>query len=56
MTLSANPMFLKIPICNTSPRRRIILPVSNHEIEIVTAMQNMANTVIANAASRTLAK
>jgi large subunit ribosomal protein L17e len=31
-------------------------PVLDYEIEIVTAMQNMANTVIANAASRSLAK
>ncbi|KXN88287.1 Protein ste16 [Leucoagaricus sp. SymC.cos] len=35
---------------------RLIPPVLDHEIEIVTAIQNMANTVIANAASRTLAK
>ena len=60
MTLSANPMFLKIPIWQQYiPEKkdtRLILPVSNHEIEIVTAMQNMANTVIANAASRTFAK
>ena len=60
MTLSANPMFLKIPIWQQYiPEKkdtRLIPPVLNHEIEIVTAMQNMANTVIANAASRTLAK
>lgn len=31
-------------------------PTLDYEIEIVTAMQNMANTVIANAASRSLAK
>ncbi|XP_006462786.1 hypothetical protein AGABI2DRAFT_186649 [Agaricus bisporus var. bisporus H97] len=35
---------------------RLIPPAFDYEIEIVTAMQNMANTVIANAASRTLAK
>lgn len=35
---------------------RLMPPTLDYEIEIVTAMQNMANTVIANAASRSLAK
>jgi len=60
ITLSANPMFQQIPIWKQYiPEKkdtRLIPPVLNHEIEIVAAMQNMANTVIANAASRTLAK
>lgn len=60
MTLTTDPMFPKIPIWQQYiPEKRdtrLIPPVLNHEIEIVTAMQNMANTVIANAASRTLAK
>ncbi|KAF9452980.1 hypothetical protein P691DRAFT_720833 [Macrolepiota fuliginosa MF-IS2] len=35
---------------------RLLPPVLDHEIEILTAIQNMGNTVIANAASRSLAK
>ncbi len=35
---------------------RLEPPVHDYEIEIVTTMQNMANTVIANAASRSLAR
>jgi len=60
MTLSANPMFLKIPICqqyiSEKKDTRLIPAVLNHEIEIMTAMQNITNTIIANAATRTLAK
>ena len=35
---------------------RLEAPTSEAEIEVMTAIYNLANTVIANAASRTLAK
>ncbi|KAF9004644.1 Rapamycin-insensitive companion of mTOR, N-term-domain-containing protein [Cyathus striatus] len=35
---------------------RLIPPTSEHELEVITAIQNLSNTVIANAASRSLAK
>jgi len=34
----------------------LLPPTAEHEIEAITALQNLANAVIANAASRTLAK
>jgi len=52
MTLLAKPMFLKIPIWQQYIPEKKDTPVLNHEIEIVTAMHNMTNTVIANAASQ----
>ncbi|KAF8967140.1 Rapamycin-insensitive companion of mTOR, N-term-domain-containing protein [Flammula alnicola] len=38
------------------PENRLLPPVTEHEIEAITAIQNLANTVIANAASRSLAR
>lgn len=35
---------------------RILAPISEVEVEVITAIQNLANTVIANAASRSLAR
>ena len=35
---------------------RLLPPATEHEIETMTAIQNLANTVIANAASRSLAR
>jgi len=35
---------------------RLLPPAAEHEIEVITAIQNLANTVIANAASRSLAR
>jgi large subunit ribosomal protein L17e len=35
---------------------RLLPPVAEHEIEIMTAIQNLSNTVIANAASRSLSR
>ncbi|EDR13794.1 uncharacterized protein LACBIDRAFT_309182 [Laccaria bicolor S238N-H82] len=35
---------------------RLVPPTAEHELEIVTALQNLSNTVIANAASRSLAR
>lgn len=44
---------LKIP---ESLEPRLMPPTVEHEIEIIAAIQNLSNTVIANAASRTLTK
>jgi len=38
------------------PENRLLPPTAEHEIEALTAIQNLANTVIANAASRSLAR
>ncbi|CAA7271328.1 unnamed protein product [Cyclocybe aegerita] len=38
------------------PPNRLLPPTAEHEIEAITAIQNLANTVIANAASRSLAR
>ncbi|KAJ2919190.1 hypothetical protein MD484_g1222, partial [Candolleomyces efflorescens] len=52
--------FLSIPYWTpkvteyTEPR--LLPPVAEHEIEIMTAIQNLSNTVIANAASRSLSR
>ena len=35
---------------------RLLPPATEHEIETMTAIQNLSNTVIANAASRSLAR
>jgi rapamycin-insensitive companion of mTOR len=35
---------------------RLIPPTSQPEVDVMTAIQNLANTVIANAASRSLAR
>ncbi|KAH9480426.1 Target of rapamycin complex 2 subunit ste20 [Psilocybe cubensis] len=40
----------------SKPDNRLLLPISEPEIETITAIQNLANTVIANAASRSLAR
>ncbi|KDR82835.1 hypothetical protein GALMADRAFT_88557 [Galerina marginata CBS 339.88] len=40
----------------SKPESRLLLPTAEHEIEAITAIQNLANTVIANAASRSLAR
>jgi rapamycin-insensitive companion of mTOR len=39
-----------------APDDRLTPPTSEVEIEVLTAIHNLANTVIANAASRTLAR
>ncbi|KAG2009933.1 ste16 [Coprinopsis cinerea AmutBmut pab1-1] len=51
--LSIAPWVPKVPI---SREPRLLPPTADHEIEIITAIQNLANTVIANAASRSLAR
>ncbi|KZT18431.1 hypothetical protein NEOLEDRAFT_1125374 [Neolentinus lepideus HHB14362 ss-1] len=42
------------PMCSTG--NQLIPPISQNEIEVMTAIHNLANTVIANQASRTLAR
>jgi len=44
------------PIVLPDENNRLIAPTAEVEIEAVTAVQNLANTVIANAASRSLAR
>ncbi|RXW24422.1 hypothetical protein EST38_g1410 [Candolleomyces aberdarensis] len=52
--------FLSIPYwtpkVSESTEPRLLPPVAEHEIEIMTAIQNLSNTVIANAASRSLSR
>ncbi|TFK28071.1 hypothetical protein FA15DRAFT_612999 [Coprinopsis marcescibilis] len=51
--LSMSPWTPKVP---QSLEPRLLPPTVEHEVEIITAIQNLANTVIANAASRSLTK
>ena len=44
------------PVALPDEKNRLIAPTAEVEIEAVTAVQNLANTVIANAASRSLAR
>lgn len=44
------------PIPSNENQNRLALPTEQTEIEVMTAIQNLSNTVIANAASRSLAK
>jgi len=44
------------PIVIDRTQCRLIPPTAEAEIEVITAIQNLANTVIANAASRSLAR
>ncbi|KAF4617458.1 hypothetical protein D9613_006099 [Agrocybe pediades] len=44
------------PATSQKSESRLLLPTAEVEIEIITAIQNLANTVIANAASRSLAR
>ena len=44
------------PISPSKPQSQLLPPTSEPEIEAITAIQNLANTVIANAASRSLAR
>ena len=53
---------LQLPPCKTleepedGPESELVPPTTQEEIEVINAIQNLANTVIANAASRLLAK
>lgn len=44
------------PVEPVSVQPRVLPPTVEHEIEIMTAIQNLSNTVIANAASRSLTR
>lgn len=44
------------PESTVEEANRLIPPTEQAEIEVMTAIQNLSNTVIANAASRSLAK
>ncbi|TDL23281.1 hypothetical protein BD410DRAFT_858667 [Rickenella mellea] len=46
----------KTPSFGEEDTRRLVLPTQQAEVEVMTAIHNLANTVIANAASRSLAK
>jgi rapamycin-insensitive companion of mTOR len=53
--------FSQMPPWEPPPERErneptFIPPTNQQELEVITAIQNLANTVIANAASRSLAK
>jgi len=51
--------FVSLPRWNPAPVReqaRLVPPTAQPELEVITAIQNLANTVIANAASRSLAR
>jgi hypothetical protein len=39
-----------------TPLERLLPPTDEHEMEFMTAIYNLSNTVIANTASRSLAK
>lgn len=60
LTLCERRLF-QIPPWNPTPARdesesRLIPPTAQTELEVITAIQNLANNVIANAASRSLAR
>ncbi|KAF8890018.1 Rapamycin-insensitive companion of mTOR, N-term-domain-containing protein [Gymnopilus junonius] len=44
------------PVTPSKPENQLLPPTAEPEIEAITAIQNLANTVIANAASRSLAR
>jgi rapamycin-insensitive companion of mTOR len=52
--------FAQIPSWQVTPPKesgiRLKPPTSENEVEVMTAVSNLANTVIANTASRALAK
>ncbi|KIM43166.1 hypothetical protein M413DRAFT_443978 [Hebeloma cylindrosporum] len=48
------PSWTATPV--NKPENRLLPPTAEYEIEVITAIQNLANTVIANAASRSLAR
>ena len=56
----ADLFFVQIPSWEVTPPKehsvRLKPPTSENEIEVMTAVSNLANTVIANTASRALAK
>jgi rapamycin-insensitive companion of mTOR len=59
-TIGFLTFFLKIPAWSLKPIQetefRLKPPTNDNELELMTAISNLANTVIANTASRSLAK